>query len=124
MSKPGESITGDSTLDRFSGYNYAPSRTVPSSVGVTTADRAQALTTTVGNIFSVTSAGVIQTALPPGYVTNGVPGEVSPTSAANLTGTWSPRPPNTAFLGYASGAVATGGGVNGQLPAVESDSRF
>lgn len=122
MSKPGESVTGDSTLDHFSHYSYAPSRTLNNAIGLGTpnaaADNIQGMATMVGNIFSVTSAGVLSTTLPPGYVTNGVPGD-RPISAIS-NGAYA-RATNT--FNY-NGSLATVGGINGQLPVVEADSRF
>ena len=129
MSKAeGPSLAGDSTLDRFSHYGYAPSRTVGSRMtngtGVPISNG-----TGNGQVFSITNgvgvvaarpviAGVgvpvVGTAMPPGYL--GPRGEerTTLTSASSLNEYR--RPPNSSGYGSASSRTARVG-----LPAVDSD---
>lgn len=67
-------MTGDSTLDRFSHYNYAPSRPLRSANmasnvlvnGQMTSERIQAVAANIGGVFAVGLNH--QQALPPGFL--------------------------------------------------------
>jgi len=123
-------MAGDSTLDRFSHYGYAPSRTVGSRMVTNGASAPMANGTGNGQVFSITSGvGIVAarpiiagvgaiplsaTAMPPGYL--GPRGEerATLTSASSLNEYI--RPPNSSGYGSASSRTARVG-----LPAVDSD---